>query len=286
MRILKEVSLRTISIIRTHLCLFSNYKDYSVRLQYKNLTGFRNINCAASTVEKIISKILNAGNPGDKKVHYITEIDENKYFIKIFNNSNLILIVRDLFRASKAMKFYAANFEMHKRGIPVPEAVFILQKKFLLIKIRSIIATRGIENSCPFTQHYREWSENHTDEEKRYYLKKLADFIYLLNKKEIAHTDLLGNIMVKEESGKLQFILIDNDAVKLFDNLTKFDLIKHFEGFYWYFVKKQKVSEKAWVILCQEYIKLDNTTFHSVEELTRHVANRKNLLYYVIKKDN
>ena len=73
-----------------------------------------------------------------------------------------------------------------------------------------------------------------------------------------------------------------NDAVKLFDNLTKFDLIKHFEGFYWYFVEKQKISEEAWAILCEEYIKLDKKTFQSVKELTGYTANRKNLLYYII----
>ena len=96
--------------------------------------------------------------------------------------------------ATKAKKFYVANFEMHTRGIQVPEAVLILEKKILFIKFLSIIITKAIPDSQPFTAHYKAWAQNNPDD-KRYYLKALADFIFLLNSRKVAHSDLLGNIL-------------------------------------------------------------------------------------------
>lgn len=297
MKTIKEIILRTLSIIRTHLCIFSNYRNYSIRLQYKNYKGWQNKNYDITQMNDILSLIFDdnktnsiqkttkiikkTGNIRDKKVHYIINSNNINFYIKIFNNSNIILILKDIFRASKAKKFYVSNFEIKKRNILVPEAVFFVQKKFFIFKTSSFIATREITDTKPFTQHYKDWTPNHTDSEKKHYLKELANFIYLLNNKKVAHADLLGNILIKEKNNKILFFLIDNDAVKLFNNLTKFDFIKHFEGFYDFFVKKEAYSKDDWKILCKEYINIDNTISNSIETLTEYVKNRKNLLFYV-----
>jgi len=212
---------------------------------------------------------------------YLMTLDGINYYIKVIENHTLLSFLKDLVRSSKGMKFYVANFEMQKRGIPTAEAVFVVEKRHLFFKAQSIVATREISNTLPFVNAYKRCVQRDSEFEKESLLEELARLIYRLNKEKIAHADLLGNVLVKNEWSKLDFYIIDYDAVKLFDHLSKFDFIKHFEGFYWFFVSREKHATGDWKILCQKYIELDDTIAPSVEILTRHVARRKELSYYL-----
>ncbi|MBN2406774.1 MAG: hypothetical protein JXJ19_03655 [Elusimicrobia bacterium] len=228
-----------------------------------------------------IRVLKKTGTANDRKQHLVIAADGGNIHLKIFNNTGIAAVLKDIFRASKARKFYASNFEIRKRGIPSPDALFILEKRMLFLKFSSIIATREIEESTPFTGHYKAWVGTRPEKDRLNYIEEIARFIFKLNSSGVCHADLLGNILVNAGGGRIRMYLIDNDAVKLFDNLTRFDYIKHFEGFYDYFVKKAAVSREDWETLCREYLKMDKSVSDSVEGITQHVANRKNLLYYL-----
>jgi len=256
------------------------------------MSGWRNNDFPAETVRDIAQAVNEYGSadpppaikfigtPEDiraKKAYFFLEHEGVKYFVKIFNNNSPGLLFRDILRCSKALKFYSATFVMKKREINVPKPVFMLEKKFLFFNFTSVICTTFIDDALPFTEDYRKNSEQETD----YYLERLADFLLLLKRKQVCHTDLLGNILIKRSSGIPEFYLIDIDAVKLFDNLTRFDYIKHFEGFYDFFVKKEGFSEKDWWKFLDIYLSKDPSMAQIPEALTEDIKNRKNLIFYV-----
>jgi hypothetical protein len=274
------------------------------------MRGWRNMDYSEQTITAMLDAIFNnstnisenneiknsnikikyhSGTLADKKTHYIINDGNANFYIKIFNSINPVMLVRDVFRSTKSMKFYVMSGEIRNRGGLIPAPVFFLEKRFLFFKFQSIIATREIEDSTLFRDHYENWTAENP-EYRSIYLTRLAEFIYFLNSREIGHADLVGNILIQEktnESGKgkdIDIYLIDHDAVKSLKNLTRFDYIKHFEGFYDFFVKNRKVSEEDWNTLCLEYLKLDNRFFNSIDDITDQVKHRKNLTHYIKTK--
>jgi len=293
MKTLLEILLRTFSIIKTHLTLFNHYRNYSCRLQHDKYRVWRNkkypenivteaINVCCGKKSGLFENVNYSGSPNDKKEHFILKNRELIIYVKAFNNINFKLLLRNFFRSSKALKFYVCAFEMKKLSIPIAEPVFAAERKFLGVKFRSLIATEEVKDSKPFICHYP--AKNLSPDKKRTYMRKLAELIFLLNIKKTAHADLLGNILVREISGIPELFLIDNDAVKLFNHINRFDKIKHFEGFYNFFITRSDVPKhEDWNLLCEEYLKIDPEFSPSVEMLTDDVKNRKNLGHYIKK---
>ncbi len=143
-----------------------------------------------------------------------------------FDWRGLRFMLRKTFLGARGRRAWVAGNGLIARGIPTPQPIALIEKKFLGFTRDNILLTEYIDNTLSVDDHVSKYFNNGLNlgmmKKKRLFIEELARFVRAFHDTGIYHGDLSGrNILVKEgQRGNWEMFIIDLDAVSLWKKLT------------------------------------------------------------------
>jgi len=221
------------------------YRDYAeiVRVKlFKNWIKRRTKRCFRDNLSFTVFKNKHISGVYQKKYSsFFTENDVFKYLDSVFSddktkfikNSNTTAVVKlnflgeeliikkfkikrkfdpvkNIFRKSRGYRCWKWSWMLNLYKIQVPEPVFFLEKRVFGMLGENYFATKYCSQAETVSDYLNQCKEF----DKTVFLRDFSKFVSQLLNINLCHNDFqLKNILVKEESGKFYFYLIDLEAV-------------------------------------------------------------------------
>jgi tRNA A-37 threonylcarbamoyl transferase component Bud32 len=139
-------------------------------------------------------------------------------YLKKFPHRSISDAVKCLFRPSRAKRAFNASLMLVKSGFKTPATVAYLHKSEGPFSRGDILVTEGISHAVPVPEALKESPGNAFSMELNARRKMLREFgrtIGRMHSAGISHGDLrAGNVFVREENDRFQFIFIDNERTR------------------------------------------------------------------------
>ena len=147
------------------------------------------------------------------------ERQDQNYFLKVYHPKSAWSTVKDLFRASKALRFLKQGIALSEVGFLVPPAVAAGEKRrFGMLKTAFVLtaAMDGAPLTTFLKENARRTKAGLSVVEKRTALKALARHVRVFHDLGFVHGDLIAsNIFVcRDAAMNLQFVFMDNDRTR------------------------------------------------------------------------
>ena len=135
--------------------------------------------------------------------------------LKRYLNRNFPDILKNLI-STRADRAFKAGRMLREKGFSTPPAVALCQKSFAGLVIADFLITTEVQDCLPIYQLFIKL----TDSEKRELMEQFGQTVGRMHDQGFCHGDLrLGNVLVKKQDGKYDFIFLDNERTKKFNNL-------------------------------------------------------------------
>ncbi|MGR3309412.1 MAG: lipopolysaccharide kinase InaA family protein [Candidatus Brocadiales bacterium] len=221
--------------------IFAVYKEKGVKIYYRKeykLADILNLlkkvtNCPENAQRHVLRL-----KRSSKAIVFLEEIPFNgvpkKVVVKrisyrsvfFFDLRGIRFMLRKTFLGARGRRAWVAGNGLIARGIPTPQPIALIEKKFLGFTRDNILLTEYIDNTLSVDDHVSKYFNNGLNlgvmKKKRLFIEELARFVRVFHNTGIYHGDLSGrNILVKEEQrGNWEMFIIDLDAVSLWKKLT------------------------------------------------------------------
>jgi tRNA A-37 threonylcarbamoyl transferase component Bud32/2-polyprenyl-3-methyl-5-hydroxy-6-metoxy-1,4-benzoquinol methylase len=149
-------------------------------------------------------------------------VDREVYF-KEYLRGSIVHFIKQLFRTSRAKRAFRATLMLAENDFGAPTIIAMGERKLGFFRTRDFLVTLGVTDS---NRIYEFIPTSVTDlarqqwRGKRKLTRAFGRAIGKMHNKGIFHGDLrLGNVLVKQEKDRWQFIFLDNDRTKRFRRL-------------------------------------------------------------------
>ncbi len=161
---------------------------------------------------------ISSGREGNPRHLAKVAINGRAYLLKLYDCQGSFYRIKNVFRASRALRSLRAGQWLHSVGVSTPEPLACLEERQAGLLGRSYLL-------CPFLEGVRPllavWPE--LDAEGRWlYLRRLGGIMGRLHRAHIVHGDSnWRNILVGENRpGELRFWLVDLDCTRRYPRLA------------------------------------------------------------------
>ncbi len=137
-----------------------------------------------------------------------------KLYIKRYNNRDVPDLIKNIFRPSRAAKYWEKAQDLAKRGFSVPKPVGFTDFRKRGILLQSYFISRAIDSSQDIVSFFQTEFSLCPLAEKFTFIEQLGNFVRRLHKANIAHGDLRGsNVFIQRNPNRgFAFHLIDLDS--------------------------------------------------------------------------
>jgi tRNA A-37 threonylcarbamoyl transferase component Bud32 len=151
--------------------------------------------------------------PGSRGFAVMAEIGGRACFIKHYRPLGWVYRVRNIFRASRAADTFKTMQHLRTRGVPAPAPFFYLEERRFLTLGDAYLVIEFVDKCVDLQQFWEK-----CDATGRWAALQLcAEILGKMHAAGCCHGDLKwNNLLVKEENGTLQVVLVDLDAASCF----------------------------------------------------------------------
>jgi tRNA A-37 threonylcarbamoyl transferase component Bud32 len=186
--------------------------------------------------------------------------------LKQYLNRNFSDILKN-FISTRADRAFNAGQMLREKGFSTPPAVALCQKSFAGFITADFLITQEITDSAPMTQLLA----GLTGREKQILLEQFGQTVGRMHSEGFSHGDLrLGNVLTKKTGDKYEFIFLDNERTKKFNNLPMRLRIKNIVQIY---MLRENLTEDDKNCFLTSYFAQQQTSIDK-ELFTKEVASK------------
>jgi hypothetical protein len=170
-------------------------------------------------VLKLVERQTPAKHPQTVKLRYPDSERGTLFYVKVFHRPKGAAAVKDLFRRSKALRFFRQSVALEQAGFSVPTIIAAGEARHRRWLLRAFTVTCEIRGrSIP--DFLQSWTSASRGEfalaQKRDSIKRLAQQVRRFHRLGFVHGDLVpSNILVSDTDGvALGFAFMDNDRTR------------------------------------------------------------------------
>ena len=143
-------------------------------------------------------------------------------YLKVFHRAPGIGVLKDAFKASKAIRAWRQGMALSRAGFGIPLTIAAGERRFGTLQ-RAFLLTQKIDGQ-PAHLFLRGWSAAEGDSlaVKRAALRRLAALVRQFHRLGFVHGDLVAsNIFVSNAGGTLAFYFMDNDRTRQYPSWVR-----------------------------------------------------------------
>jgi tRNA A-37 threonylcarbamoyl transferase component Bud32 len=135
--------------------------------------------------------------------------------LKQYLNRSLLDILKNFLRPSRAQRAFNAAQMLKQHGLSTPDIVAAGTKTVAGVTIKNFLITSYVKDSVPLPEMFNKETTGRDE-----LIRQFGQTVGRMHTENIFHGDLrLGNVLVKKNNDKFEFIFLDNERTRKFEVL-------------------------------------------------------------------